>query len=65
MSYTLTYFDVAGRAEMIRIALHHAGVEFVDNRLSFAEFGAAKAAGKYPLGVPILTLVRGLCELSR
>ena len=57
MAYTLTYFDMAGRGEMCRIALHHAGI-LTDNRLSFAEFGAAKAQGKYALGVPTLTLVR-------
>ena len=35
----LTYFDFdGGRAEPIRIALHHGGIEFEDARISFDEF---------------------------
>jgi len=52
---TLTYFDAPGRAEPIRVALRMAGVAFEDRRLSFPEFGAAKAGGELPLGqVPML-----------
>jgi glutathione S-transferase len=51
----LTYFDIAGRAEPIRLALRISGIPFVDHRLKFPEFGEAKAAGALPLGaVPVL-----------
>jgi len=41
--YKLTYFDIdGGRGEVTRIALHAAGIEFEDNRISFAEFGEAR-----------------------
>ena len=37
--YRLTYFDFdGGRGEPVRIALHAAGIEFEDNRVSFPEF---------------------------
>lgn len=53
---TLTYFDFAGsRGEECRLALHLAGVPFVDERLSRAEFDAQKA--RFPYGaVPVLTV---------
>ena len=39
-TYKLTYFDFdGGRGEPVRIALHAAGIEFEDERLSFEEFG--------------------------
>lgn len=51
----LTYFDAAGRAEPIRVALHMAGQAYEDRRLKFPEFAALKEQGAFPLGsLPIL-----------
>lgn len=44
--YTLNYFDLAARGEPIRLMFHAAGVEFNDNRISFADWGSFKADGK-------------------
>ncbi len=38
----LTYFDLYGRAEMIRMILHKAKIEFEDNRIGFEEWGKLK-----------------------
>lgn len=55
MQLKLTYFNTPGRAEPIRVALRLSGLDFVDERLNFPEFVAAKAAGRFPLGsVPVL-----------
>jgi prostaglandin-H2 D-isomerase / glutathione transferase len=51
----LTYFDAAGRAEPIRVALHMAGLAFEDERIGFPQFAERKAQGSLPLGaVPVL-----------
>lgn len=39
---TLTYFDVAGVAEQVRLALAMTGQMWEDKRLTSAEFGALK-----------------------
>lgn len=42
--YKLIYFDFdGGRGEPIRIALHAAGIEFEDQRVTFEEFGKLRA----------------------
>ncbi|KAK1948359.1 Glutathione S-transferase 1 [Phytophthora citrophthora] len=52
-SLKLTYFDFAGRAESVRLALYVGGVPFEDNRLTREEFAALKSS--LPLGqVPVL-----------
>ena len=49
------YFGVYGRAEFIRMLLTHAKVNFEDERLDFAAFGARKAAGEFPNGqIPVV-----------
>ena len=47
----VVYFNIMGRAQPVRFLLQHKGVEFEDVRLTFEEWGAAKAAGTYtPVG---------------
>lgn len=41
-NYKLTYFDMGGRAEPVRIAFHAAGIEVEDVRISFPEFMAMR-----------------------
>ena len=43
----LVYFPLQGRAQASRYCLAHKGVEFEDVRLTYAEWGEAKAAGTY------------------
>ena len=55
-NYKLTYFDFdGGRGEPIRIALHAAGIEFEDERLSFLEFGEARGNMRFN-AVPVLEI---------
>jgi glutathione S-transferase len=52
----LTYFDVYGKAEAIRLLLNHAGVEYEDIRVTGPEFMAIKDdKTKVPYGqLPVL-----------
>lgn len=55
-TYRLTYFDVdGGRAEPIRIAFHAAGIDFEDNRISFAEFQEMRKDTRFNC-VPVLEI---------
>ncbi len=55
-TYRLTYFDIdGGRAEPIRIAFHAAGIDFEDNRISFAEFQEIRQNTRFHC-VPVLEL---------
>ncbi len=55
-AYKLTYFDLdGGRAEPIRIAFHAAGIEFEDNRISFAEFQEVRKSTRFNC-VPVLEI---------
>ncbi len=63
-SYRLTYFDIdGGRAEPIRIAFHAAGLEFEDNRISFAEFGKMRESTRFRC-VPVLEIDGGAVTQS-
>jgi glutathione S-transferase len=51
----LSYLDMKGFGEAIRLALAIGSVPFEDRRLSYEEVGAMRAAGRLPYGqVPIL-----------
>lgn len=51
----LTYFNMPGRAEPVRLALKINGIDFEDNRISGPEFGALRQSDALPLGsVPTL-----------
>lgn len=53
-TYKLTYFDFdGGRGEPIRIALHAAGIEFEDERISFEEFQKSRQNLRFTC-VPVL-----------
>ena len=41
--HKLTYFEFAGRAESIRIALFAAGIDFQDDRVKYADYQTMKA----------------------
>ena len=56
----LTYFDLFGRAEPMRMALWKAGVEFEDIRVSGEAWTNLKATGELEFGqVPMLELDDG------
>jgi len=55
-SYELTYFDFdGGRGEPIRLALHAAGIDFDDKRLSFAEFSEMRQSTPFN-SLPVLEI---------
>ncbi len=55
-THRLTYFDIdGGRAEPVRIALHAAGIDFEDHRISFAEFSRIRNDLRFTC-VPILEI---------
>ncbi len=52
----LTYFDFdGGRAEPLRIALHHGGIAFEDDRISFEEFMKTRKSMRFH-SVPTLEI---------
>ncbi|XP_057293615.1 glutathione S-transferase-like [Hydractinia symbiolongicarpus] len=55
--YSLLYFDLRARGEAIRMLFKHAGVDFEDKKITFAEFPEVKAdVTKTPSGsLPVLT----------
>lgn len=53
--FKLSYFNMPGRAEPVRVAFFLSDVPFEDHRIAYPEFGAMKASGALPLGsVPVL-----------
>lgn len=55
---TLTYFDLTGRAEPIRVALLLGKVKFTDKRIGFPDWGALKPTTPWG-SLPILELKDG------
>jgi len=56
-SLRLRYFSFPGRAEAIRDTLRIGRIDFVDEQLSFEEFGRGRKAGEFPFGgVPVLVI---------
>jgi len=56
----LLYFDIAGKGEPLRLAMHHAGLEFEDIRLTREEFMTKKTSGELRFGqVPALIVQDG------
>lgn len=54
--YKLTYFDIdGGRAEPLRIALHTAGIDFEDIRISFDEFSEIRKGMRFTC-IPVLEI---------
>lgn len=54
----LTYFGIPGRAESIRLALAIGGIDFIDERIAFADWKPMKPST--PWGeLPVLTLADG------
>ncbi|CAH1784061.1 unnamed protein product [Owenia fusiformis] len=51
--FTLTYFTVRGRGELIRLLFHYAGKEFEDVRIEWKDWAALKPDTPY-LSLPIL-----------
>jgi uncharacterized protein (DUF924 family)/glutathione S-transferase len=71
----LNYFNLPGRAEICRMILHHANVEYVDNRIPSSEWGAIKTGDPKFRGLSLpqlqvgekmytehLTIARYLCD---
>ena len=51
----LTYLNIKGLGEPIRLALHISDVEFEDERISYSEISARRLSGELPYGqVPVL-----------
>jgi len=56
--FKLTYFNVCGRAELIRLIFGKSGTAFQDNRIEFADWPAKKAS--FPMGQLPLLNYKGL-----
>ena len=55
-TYKLTYFDFdGGRGEPLRIALHAAGIDFEDHRISFEEFQKTRSKLRFTC-VPVMEI---------
>ena len=62
--YTLHYFNTRGRAELVRLLFHQAGVEFEDHRFEFEEWKEVQKNGKLPSKSELTALSPG-CNAFR
>jgi glutathione S-transferase len=54
--FKITYFNIHGKAEPIRMLLKHAKIPFIDHRITKEEFSKLKSEGVLPAGqVPVMT----------
>ena len=59
-SLRLRYFDFPGRAEAIRDSLRIGRIDFIDEQLTFEQFGRCREAGEFPFGgVPVMVIETG------
>lgn len=58
MTYKLTYFDIQGVAEKVRLAFVLSGTPFEDERVSFAQWGEMKSCTKFGQ-LPLLSIDGG------
>lgn len=57
-NFKLTYFDIQGVAEKVRLAFVLSGVAFEDERLTFPQWADLKSSSKYGQ-LPLLTIDGG------
>lgn len=56
-SLRLRYFSFPGRAEPIRDSLRIGRIDFIDEQLSFEQFGRCREDGEFPFGgVPVMVI---------
>lgn len=55
MSYKLTYFDIQGMGEKVRLAFVLNGIPFDDDRVAFAQWGDLKSKTKFGQ-LPLLSI---------
>jgi glutathione S-transferase len=59
LNYTLHYFPLPGRGEVIRLLFSIAGVSYTDNKITFKEFPSIKNSGRFPFAaIPVLEITQ-------
>lgn len=55
--YKLTYFDITGLGESIRLLFHYGGIGFIDQRVDYIEEWSALKSSKFALKIQSLDIV--------